>query len=422
MVENLPDLPNDPWKNFYSDRAHYLQASEIRALFAVANQPEIVSLAGGMPYLKGMPFADVAEKVKDLIIEKGTTLWQYGSAQGDERLRELILEITALESVKSTPENVVITSGAQQALDYITRIFINPGDVILAEAPNYVGALGVFRSYQADVENVPVDSNGINPELLEEKIIRLQRVGERIKFLYTVPNFHNPAGVTLSVERRPQVLEICKKYGILIVEDNPYGLLSFEGTVNPSIYSYDYDENLGYAPNIVYLGSFSKIMAPGFRVGWMIAPEGIKDKLVLSAESAILCPSNASQMTLVTYLENFDWKEQIRKFRSVYKERHEAMVSALAEFLPTCTFNDPTGGFYIWLKLPDGVNSKEIQEEALAAGVAYVPGRGFYATGEGDEFIRLSFCYPTPEEIREGIKRLASVVNKYVQLAYSQNC
>lgn len=404
----------DPWRYEYADRANALVASEIRALFSVAENPDIISLAGGMPYLDGMPFADIAKKIEDKIVKSGKTMWQYGNAQGDYRLRELILDISGIEGVKSSPDNVVVTSGAQQALDYITRIFINPGDVIISEAPNYVGALGVFRSYQAHIMNVMMDRDGIIPEKLEELLEKCDRVGERVKFLYTVPNFHNPAGVTLSNERRPKILEICKKYQILIVEDNPYGLLSFDGKTIPSIYSYDYNSELGYAQNVVYLGSFSKIMAPGFRVGWMIAPKGIREKLVLSAESAILCPSNASQFTLVTYLENFNWKEQIDNFREIYRERHKAMVDALNKYLPTCSFNNPKGGFYIWLKIPEHINTKKIQNECLKEGVAYVPGRGFFATGEGDEYMRLSFCFPNPQEIEEGIKRLATVINRYL--------
>ncbi|MDR1861850.1 MAG: PLP-dependent aminotransferase family protein [Candidatus Ancillula sp.] len=405
----------DPWRYKYADRANALVASEIRALFATASNPDIISLAGGMPHLAGMPFAQMADVLRDVMIENGEEMWQYGSAQGNPELRKLILQITEIEGTTADPDNVVITSGSQQALDYITRIFINPGDVIIAEAPNYVGALGVFRSYQADVQNAQMDENGLIPEKLEVQLKKLDQIGKRVKFLYTVPNFHNPAGVTMSVERRKQVLDICKKYEILLVEDNPYGLLSFDGTIHPSIYSLDYDASLGYAPNVVYMGSFSKIIAPGFRVGWMIVPDGIKEKAVLSSESAILCPSNASQMTLIAYLKNFDWKEQIREFRSVYKERHAAMVDAINEYLPYCTYNDPTGGFYIWLKVPDDINTKSIQEECLNAGVSFVPGRGFYATGEGDEYMRLSFCFPTPEHIREGIKRLASVIDKKVK-------
>lgn len=405
----------DPWRYKYADRANALVASEIRALFTATQNPNIISLAGGMPHLASMPFGEIAEVLKDVITVHGEEMWQYSTAQGDPRLRKLVLDICALESVKTSPDNVVITSGSQQALDYITRIFINPGDVILAEAPNYVGALGVFRSYQAEVVNVVMDDNGIVPDLLEKQLEILDRVGKRVKFLYTVPNFHNPAGVTLSLDRRPKVLEICKKYEILILEDNPYGLLSFSGTVLPAIHSFDYDETLGYAPNVVYLGSFSKIMAPGFRVGWMCVPNGIKEKAILSSESAILCPSTASQMTLIAYLEHFDWRGQIERYREIYAERHNAMVTAIRKYLPYCEFHDPAGGFYIWLKVPDYINTKQIQQECLDAGVAYVPGRGFYATGEGDNYMRLSFCFPTPEHIEEGVKRIANVLDKYVQ-------
>jgi DNA-binding transcriptional MocR family regulator len=404
----------DRWRYKYADRAGSLVASEIRALFEATERENVISLAGGMPHLRGLPFDEMGEKLHTMLKEHGEEMWQYGSAQGDLRLRNLVLEISALEAVQAQANNVIITSGAQQGLDYITRIFVNPGDVVLAEAPNYVGALGVFRSYQADVRNVAVDENGIVPELLEQQLKLLDRIGARVKFLYTVPNFHNPSGITLSTERRPVILDICKRYEILLVEDNPYGLLAFNGQINPTIYSYDYDPQLGYAPNVVYLGSFSKVMAPGFRVGWMIAPDGIKEKLILSAESAILCPSNAAQWTLVAYMQNFDWKGQIANFRQVYKQRHDTMVQALQEYLPQCTFNDPAGGFYIWLQVPDHINTKAIQQECLEAGVAYVPGRGFYATGEGDNYMRLSFCFPTPEHIVEGIKRLAGVVNKYL--------
>jgi DNA-binding transcriptional MocR family regulator len=413
MQENKRFL--DPWRYKYADRSHSLVASEIRALFEASNRPEVISLAGGMPQLRSMPFKEISEVIADVITEKGEMMWQYGSAQGNYRLRELVLDISALEGVTATPDNVVITSGSQQALDYITRIFINPGDVILAEAPNYVGALGVFRSFQAEVANVAIDDLGLVPDKFEKQLKRLDQIGKRVKFLYTVPNFHNPSGVTLANERRPKVLEICKKYDVLIVEDNPYGLLSFDGDIHLSLYSYDYDAELGYAPNVVYLGSFSKIMAPGFRVGWSVVPKGIKEKLVLSSESAILCPSNASQMTLIAYLENFDWKKQIETYRNIYKERHDAMVEAIRKYLPYCDFHDPSGGFYIWLKVPEHINTKHIQAECIEAGVAYVPGRGFFATGEGDDYMRLSFCFPTPAHITEGVRRLATVLDKYVK-------
>ncbi|MDO4913325.1 MAG: PLP-dependent aminotransferase family protein [Bifidobacteriaceae bacterium] len=397
-------IKNDPWYDSYADRAEVMRASEIRALFAVASRPEVVSLAGGMPYLEYMPFKELSEHIAKMIVDKGDIAWQYGSAQGDPHLRESVLEIMKLEHIHDVqPDDVVITNGSQNALDLITRIMCNPGDVILAEAPNYVGALGVFQSFQVDVVNVQLDENGLIPESFEQAIIEQRKLGKKVKFLYTVPNFHNPAGVTLSIERRPRIIEIAQKYHVLIVEDNPYGLLGFDGQTYPALRSMD--------PNIVYLSSFSKIIAPGMRVAWMVAPPGIRHKLVLANEASILCPSNMSQFTITTYLDNFDWKKQINQYRGMYKERCEAMDSSLRELMPYCTWNKPKGGFYIWLRIPDGLNSRAMLPRAITAKVAYVAGTGFYMNGEGSDHMRLSFCYPTPERIKEGIRRLASVVD-----------
>ncbi|PXY86846.1 aminotransferase-like domain-containing protein [Bifidobacterium asteroides] len=397
-------IKNDPWYSSYATRAEQMRASEIRALFAVANRPEVVSLAGGMPYLGRMPFDKLADQLGDMLRSKGQVAWQYGSAQGDPHLREDVLPIMELEGIKDAqPDDVVIVNGSQSGLDLITRIMCDPGDVVLAEAPNYVGALGVFQSFQVDVVNVAMDGDGLIPEALEETILEQRHQGKAVKFLYTVPNFHNPAGATMSVERRPRVIEIAKKYHVLIVEDNPYGLLAFDGKTYPALRSYD-------SEGIVYLSSFSKIIAPGMRVAWMVAPPGIRQKLVLANESAILCPSNMSQMTITTYLDNFDWKSQINDYRGMYKERCDAMDKALKEYLPYCSWLKPKGGFYIWLQIPQGLNAKDMLPRAITAKVAYVSGTAFYDNGEGADHMRLSFCYPTPDRIREGIRRLSTVI------------
>jgi DNA-binding transcriptional MocR family regulator len=250
----------------------------------------------------------------------------------------------ALEGISASMDNVVVTTGSQQALDLVTKLFIDPGDVILVEAPSYVGAIGVFRSYQAHMVHVLTDENGLVPEALRENIARLRAENRTIKFLYTIPNFQNPAGVTLSAERRPEILAICKENNILILEDNPYGLLSFDEPVPPAIRSLDED-------GVVYLGSFSKTLAPGFRVGWALAPHAIREKLVLAAEAAILCPSAFSQLVISEYLTQADWRGQIDEFRGVYRERRDAMLEALDEHLPELTWNVPHGGFYIWVGL-----------------------------------------------------------------------
>ena len=399
----------DPWIESYADRTHGMRASEIRALFAVANRPEVVSLAGGMPNLEGLPMTALAEMAHELLLQRGTTALQYGSGQGDQTLREQILEIMRMEGIEAHPDDVVVTTGSQQALDLVVRLFINPGDVIVAEAPSYVGALGVFRAYQAEVAHVPLDEHGLIPEALEQVLARLAQQGRRVKLIYTVPNFHNPAGVTLSLERRPRILEIAQRYGVLIVEDNPYGLLGFSGEPLPAMRSMD-------DSGVIYLGSFSKTFAPGYRVGWAVAPHSIREKLVLASESAILCPSNASQLAVSTYLANHDWRNQIKSYREMYRERRDAMVGALAEHIPEASWTVPDGGFYTWVRLPHGIDAQAMLPRAITALVAYVSGTAFYADGQGSDHMRLSFCYPTPDRIREGVRRLAGVVTAESEL------
>lgn len=399
----------DPWIGSYAERTHGMRASEIRALFAVANRPEVVSLAGGMPYLEGLPLQALAETAHELVLRRGTTALQYGSGQGDPTLREQVLDVMRLEGIEAHPDDVVITTGSQQALDLVTRMFVDAGDVIVAEAPSYVGALGVFRSYQADVVHVPLDDDGLIPEAFEATLVRLEREGRRVKFLYSVPNFHNPAGVTLSLERRPRILEIARRHGVLVVEDNPYGLLGFDSEPLPAMRSMD-------DGGVIYLGSFSKTLAPGYRVGWAVAPPGVREKLVLASESAILCPSNASQLAISMYLANYDWRGQIKAFREVYRERRDATLAALAEHMPEASWTVPAGGFYTWVKLPAGLDAQAMLPRAVHALVAYVSGTAFYADGQGSDHLRLSYCFPTPDRIREGVRRLAGVVSEEMEL------
>jgi len=399
----------DPWYSNYAARTAGLSASEVRALFAVASRPEVVSLAGGMPNVSALPHDVITDSMARVMREQGAAALQYGSGAGQPALRELILDVMALEGIRGTVDNVVTTVGSQQALDLVTKLFIDPGDVILAEAPSYVGAIGVFRSYQASVVHVAMDDDGLIPDALRQTIAQLRGQGRRIKFLYTIPNFHNPAGITLSAERRPEILEICRANEILVVEDNPYGLLYFDRPAPDALRSID-DEG------VIYLGSFSKTLAPGFRVGWVLAPHAIREKLILAAESAILSPSAFSQLTVAEYLKTADWKGQIDTFRGVYHERKKAMVSALAEYLPDLSWTDPNGGFYVWLSLPDQLDSKQMLPRAVKELVAFTPGTAFFADGRGRHAMRLSFCHPTPENIRVGIRRLATVINGEIDL------
>jgi len=393
----------------YAQRTAGMTTSEIRALFAVASRPEVVSLAGGMPCLTALPMDAVADTVAHMLRTQGLTALQYGSGQGDPTLREQILEVMALEGISAHADDIVVTTGSQQALDLVTRIFIDPGDVVLAEAPSYVGALGVFAAYQAQVAHVTSDDDGLVPQALEERIVSLKASGARIKFLYSVPNFHNPAGTTLSLARRPQIVEICHRHGILILEDNPYGLLGFEREPHDAMRSLS-DEG------VIYLGSFSKTFAPGLRVGWALAPHAVREKLVLASESAILCPSAFSQMTVSTYLATSDWMAQIKVYRELYRERRDAMIESLSTLLPQARWTHPDGGFYVWVTLPEGVNAKAMLPRAVTERVAYVPGTAFFADGTGQRNVRLSYCFPDPQRIREGVRRFAGVVQTELEL------
>ncbi|MDP9864103.1 DNA-binding transcriptional MocR family regulator [Streptosporangium brasiliense] len=400
----------DAYVDRYAARAAGMVASEVRALFAVASRPEVVSLAGGMPYVTALPLDTVGELVADLVARRGPVALQYGSGQGDPHLREQICDVMRMEGIEANSDDVVVTVGSQQALDLITRIFIDPGDVVLAEGPSYVGALGTFSAYQAKVVHIAMDAEGIIPESLAQTIYALKTAGSPIKFLYTIPTFQNPAGVTLNTARRQQVLDICQRAGVLIVEDNPYGMLGFDGEPMRAL-------RADNADGVVYLGSFSKTLAPGFRVGWALAPHAIRDKLVLAMESAVLSHSSFTQLAVGQYLATQPWREQIKSFQVLYRERRDAMISSLEALMPAdVTWTRPSGGFFVWATLPEGLDSKALLPRAVSERVAFVPGTGFYADGGGARHMRLSYCYPEPDRIREGVRRLAGVIEQELRL------
>ncbi len=404
----------DPWVGSYAQRARSMTASEIRALFAVASRPEVVSLAGGMPFISALPLDVVAESVHRLIAERGATALQYGSGQGDVVLREQIAgQVMPTVGVEPHPDDVVVTVGSQQALDLVTRLFCDPGDVVVAEAPSYVGALSVFAAYQVDVVHVPMDDEGLDPVALASTLDRLAAEGRRAKLLYTIPSFHNPAGVSQGPQRRASVLEVAERHGLLVLEDDPYGLLGFDGVV-PRALRADSPEG------VVYLGTFSKTFAPGVRVGWAVAPHGVREKLVLAAEAAVLCPPAFSQLAVSTYLAEEPWWDQVKAFRELYRERRDALLESMAAQLPEGTrWTVPAGGFYSWVTRPATLDATAMLPRAVTARVAYVPGTAFYAgaaRAQGRRSLRLSYCYPEPDRIREGVRRLAAVIEEELDL------
>ena len=392
----------------YAHRAAHMKPSEIRSLFAVASRPEIVSLAGGMPNLSAIPMDTMASIVEKLIKDHGQEALQYGSGQGHPKLREQICDVMALEGIRANPDDILVTTGSQQALDLISRIFIDPGDVVLVEAPSYVGALGTFSQYEASVVHVEMDKDGLVPEALRQAIKTLRYQGRRIKFLYLIPNYQNPAGVLLPADRRTEILDICRAEKIFIVEDNPYGLLGFDRPSPNAMRAED-------SENVIYLGSFSKTIVPGFRIGWALVPQALREKLVIASESSILCPSNFAQMSISSYLANQPWRDQISSFVELYKARRDAMLETLEAYFPkSATWTKPQGGFYVWVTLPPEIDTKAMMPKAIVAKVAYVPGTAFYADGLGSWSMRLSYCHPTPERIREGVKALAGVVEQEI--------
>lgn len=400
----------DPWVDSYAERAHAMTASEIRALFAVASRPEVVSLAGGMPFVQALPMDLIADSVHRMLLERGAQALQYGSGQGDVQLREQIIGVMQDVGISAHPDDVVVTTGSQMALDLVTRVFCDPGDVVLVEAPSYVGALGVFRAYQCEVIHVPMDDEGLRPDALQEAIAKVKADGKRLKMIYTIPSYHNPAGITQGPGRRQEILDIAQRAGVVILEDDPYGLLGFDGVVPRAI-------RADSADGVIYLGSFSKTIASGLRVGWALAPHGVREKLVLAAESAVLCPSNFAQLTVSNYLATQPWREQVKCFREIYRERRDALLDALTTMMPAgTTWTVPAGGFYSWVTLPEGLDATAMLPRAVAQLVAYVPGTGFYVDGQGHRHLRLSYCYPTPDRIREGVRRLAAVVDGEAEL------
>jgi 2-aminoadipate transaminase len=404
----------DDYTDRYAQRVRGMTASEIRALFAVASRPEVVSLAGGAPYVSALPLDAVGEMLSRIAVDHGATSLQYGIGQGTLEMRERICEVMATSGIDgdlgASPEDVVVTVGGQQALDLIARLFLDPGDVVLAEGPTYVGALGAFQAAQARVVHVAMDDDGLIPQALETAISEVAATGNKAKFLYTIPTYQNPAGVTLTEPRRERVLQICERAGLLVVEDDPYGQLGFAGDPPLPLRARRRD-------GVFYLSTFSKTFAPGFRVGWVLAPPAVREKLVIASEAQILCPSAFAQAAVTAYLSTMPWQDQLKSYREIYRERRDAMLGSLSDLMPEGTrWTRPDGGLFVWATLPDGLDSKAMVPRALRERVAYVPGTGFFADGTGTGNLRLNFSFSPPDRIREGIRRLAGVVEQELQL------
>jgi 2-aminoadipate transaminase len=384
-----------------------VRSSAVRDLFAAATRPDMISFSGGMPEVSRVPTDDVIAAATAALRESGTEALQYGSSEGRPSVRQVVIDLMAEVGVRLRPDDVVVTAGAQQALDLLAKIFIDPGDTIICEGPTYLGALQAFSAYQPNIVCIPMDDHGMRTDLLAAE---LERLGPRgAKFIYTIPTFQNPAGVTLTPVRRRELLDLARAYDIPVIEDDPYGRLRFEGGHCLPLRALD-DE-------VIYTGTFSKIFAPGLRLGWVTAPHPILAKFVLAKQAADLCGSAYAQATAERYFSGTRWRRTLQDLTRTYAERRDAMLEALAEHFPAeAHWTVPEGGFFVWVEMPAFLDLKSILAEAVEHGVTYVPGDAFFPDGRGRNCMRLAFCFAEPDAIREGIRRLAEVLDDRLEL------
>ena len=403
------------WTSRYALRTKRVTSSQIRQLLKVIQKPEMISFGGGLPAPDVFPVQRFKEACHKVLTEQAASALQYGETEGYAPLRELIANNMARYGIKAKVENVLITSGSQQALDLIGKLFINAGDRVLVEAPTYLGALQAFNVYGAEYVSVPIDENGLRTDLLEKPL----RSGP--KFMYVLPNFQNPAGTTLSEGRRHELVLLADKYGIPIIEDDPYGQLRYEGEHLPSLVVLD-RENLrrddGYSiGNVIYLSTFSKTLAPGLRLGWIVAPPEVISKLAQLKQGADLHTSTFTQFVAYEVARDGFLDKHVKLIRKVYGERRNVMLQALKEFFPSeVTWTHPKGGLFLWVTLPSGIDIQALFKSAIEQNVAFVPGDSFYANNpqEGSRHMRLNFSNAAPEQIREGIRRLAAAVKSHL--------
>ncbi|MCL2339290.1 MAG: PLP-dependent aminotransferase family protein [Actinomycetia bacterium] len=401
----------DDWGNLYADRVETMRTSAVRDLFAAASRDDIISLSGGMPDIRVLPLDEVAEVCARAIRDEGVAGLQYGDTQGRTQTKELVCRLMEDWNIFVTPDDMTITTGAQQALDLLAKTFVNPGDAIITEGPTYLGALQAFSAYQPEVFTIEMDEQGLRMDLLEQCLADLQQRKRSIKFLYTIPNFNNPAGVTMSLERRLRLLELSHQYNFLIIEDDPYGRLRFEGESLPALRSLD--------EQVIYLGTVSKVFAPGLRTGWVIAPLPIRQKMNMVKQGTDLCGSALCQVIVEHYFAETDWRGTLDKVCVKYRERRDAMLAALSEFFPPeATWTYPQGGFFVWVTLPEYLDTTQMLSVALDKGVTFVPGDGCYpaTSGKGKNCMRIAFCYEQPDQLREAIRRLAQVIAERSEL------
>lgn len=404
------------WDYRYAQRTHRMKSSAIRELLKLTELPDVISFAGGLPAPDVFPVKEFQEACQKVLQEQGAQALQYSTTEGYLPLREFIAQQTIRQGIHVTPDNILITSGSQQALDLLGKIFVDPGNHILVESPTYLGALQAWSMYGAEYVTVPSDDDGMQTDALEEAF----RAGP--KLIYVLPNFQNPTGVTLPYERRQRIIELADHYGVPVIEDDPYGQLRFEGEDIPSLMKIDeklHPQNgqMSYNGNIIYLSTFSKTLAPGIRLAWVIAPADVIRKLVMAKQGADLHTATFNQIVAYEVACNGFLDQHIRLIRRVYQERRDVMLESLEEHMPAgVRWTHPLGGLFLWVTLPESIDTASIFEQAVEQKVAFVPGASFYPCGGGDNTMRLNFSNASPAKINEGISRLARVVRSTLKI------
>jgi 2-aminoadipate transaminase len=399
------------YAGLFAARTRVMKSSAMRDLMALTERADIISLAGGLPDTSSFPSASFAAIMGRVAVESTARSLQYGPTEGLTVLKRCIAEVMAEEGMVVDPDDVLVTTGGQQVIDLVCKTLVDPGDVIVAEAPTYPGAVPTFCSYQAEVIQISLDEDGMRIDELEATLDRLAREGRRPKFIYTVPTFQNPAGTTMSLPRRRRLVEVVRERELLVLEDNPYGLLRYEGDPLPTLYA------LEGGDFVIYLGTFSKILSPGVRLGWSVGPRPVLAKMNVGKQAADLCSSSLTQLFVAAYFASGRWQDYVHSLREIYRRRRDVMLDSLAEcFGPESRWTHPQGGLFIWATLPDYIDTTDLLARALDQHVAFVPGRAAFLDGRGGSSMRLNFSGVGEADIREGIRRIGEVVREQVEL------
>jgi len=392
---------------FYSKAALNMKRSEIRELLKVTRRPDIISFAGGLPDPQTFPVEDLEDISCQILRDKKAIALQYGPTEGEAPLREEIAKWMRREKASVEPENILITAGSQQGLDIVSKVFLDPNDIVIVELPTYIGGLQAFNAYRAKMIGVPQDDEGMRMDLLEKSLAKLAKKNKKPKFVYVVPDFQNPSGVTMSLERRKKLLQLAYQYEIPILEDSPYRDLRFAGEKVPAIYGLDTQDQ------IIVLGTFSKLLCPGLRMAWIMAPAEWMDRMVVAKQGMDLCSPTYTQLIVAEYLRRMLLPKQIEKIRELYGGKLKVTLEALEQHMPKgVKWSKPEGGLFLWIELPKRMSANDLFPKAIENKVAYVVGSAFHCNGKGQNTMRINFSYSSEGQIVEGIKRLARMLRE----------